>query len=455
MSQPRKIGIIGAGFSGVSLAAMLQKYSKKPLVIILCDKTGILGAGDAYKTPYPYHLLNVRAKDMSVYEEDPSHFIRWLKSYPNLSQYLDHTLTLEEQFVPRFLYHIYLNQILQQDKKMHITIHFVREEVVDAVIVEDKVAMKFKNDQTELVDQVLLAIGNNPPAPFPFPVHKESKVIAHPWDYTAPKKIAKNENVLLVGTGLSMIDTVLSLHDQGHEGTIHALSRHGLLPLPHTNTHAAAYLFDETVLPNSLRRLMRFLHCEARSLIKQNDDWRALINAIRFKVPSLWQRLSLKDKKMFIRHALSYWNIHRHRVNDRIYHLLLSLIQKKQLKIIAGRIHKVENDRISFSYRHETQQRELKADWLINCLGPSLSMRPTHQPLLAHLSARGDISFDPLKIGFHTDSTGAIMTMAGHASYFFYSLGSPTKGMYWECTAVPEIRRQSDALVKHLLGRVS
>ena len=39
--------------------------------------------------------------------------------------------------------------------------------------------------------------------------------------------------MVIIGTGLSMVDQALSLLNKGHRGPILAYSRRGLLPLPH------------------------------------------------------------------------------------------------------------------------------------------------------------------------------------------------------------------------------
>ena len=239
-TSPLKIGIIGAGFSGTSLAACLSRLqlqshqSQLPsLEVMLFDKTGYFGVGDAYRTPFPFHLLNVRAKDMSAFEDEPTHFLNWLQL--NAARYLPAASAASsisaEQFVPRLLYRHYLQDVLaalssQTANKMTLRllpyeVNEIREEKASGLTIYSRVGEM-------LVDKAVLALGNHPPMPFPFPVDHKAARIDNPWDYAAVAAIPAASNVLIVGSGLSMIDAVLTLHHQQHRGNIYVVSRHGL-----------------------------------------------------------------------------------------------------------------------------------------------------------------------------------------------------------------------------------
>jgi len=47
------------------------------------------------------------------------------------------------------------------------------------------------------------------------------------------EQIDAGDPVLLIGTGLTMVDIALELRHRGHRGVIHAVSGHGLLPRTH------------------------------------------------------------------------------------------------------------------------------------------------------------------------------------------------------------------------------
>ncbi|HYD84083.1 MAG TPA: FAD-dependent oxidoreductase, partial [Opitutus sp.] len=75
----KRVAIIGGGFSGASLAALLMQASPRPSVTLI-ERNARLGAGLAYGANDGAHLLNVRASNMSAFATEPDHFARWLKA---------------------------------------------------------------------------------------------------------------------------------------------------------------------------------------------------------------------------------------------------------------------------------------------------------------------------------------------------------------------------------------
>jgi len=51
---------------------------------------------------------------MSALEDKPAHFVDWLQARQHTDACLDQHLPLSEQFVPRYLYGHYLQQLLNQ-----------------------------------------------------------------------------------------------------------------------------------------------------------------------------------------------------------------------------------------------------------------------------------------------------------------------------------------------------
>lgn len=445
---PLKIGIIGAGFAGTSLAAHLHAMGEKPFELILVEKKTRFGVGDAYNTPYPFHLLNVCAEHMSAFEQEPDDFVSWL--HENIEELK--SPSVRKQFVPRLYYGDYLQHLLrriQADQQSHVRLKLAEGEVIDLIPREQDILLILKDHSKIAVDKVVFALGNNPPVSFPFPV-SNTRTIQNPWDFKAPEQIAKEDPVLIVGTGLSMIDAVLTLYHQQHQGKIYALSRHGLLPLPH-QLKSPDRSIARADLPTSLNKLMQYMRHLSDEEMKQGGDWRSVVNGIRKFIPALWAESNETDKKRFIRHVAAYWNVHRHRLPVEVANLLTELSAQKQFTVLKGRVLSVDHEIAQIKLRHSNTILPLTVKWLINCMGPSLSMAKT-STLMSNMLQRQLGTFDSLNLGLMTSQTGALLDAQGRESTRYFALGPIRKATLWETSAVPEIRKQCFDLAKHLLS---
>lgn len=444
------IAIIGAGFSGTAMAAALHRYTPQPLSIYLFEKTGQFAAGDAYRTPFAYHLLNARAGDMSAFEDDANHFVSWLQTH--VTAKLSDDVPLNRQFVPRVLYYEYLQSLLHEidghcDAK--VTLNRIPDEVMNIETCGDQVRIITRHQPPVLVDKVVLATGNNPPAKMPFAMSSEMRCIENPWDYTSLNQIPADDPVLIIGTGLSMVDAVLTLHHQQHRGKITAVSRRGLLPLPHSETCAPVHLnFD--AWPRDVRGLMRVLRKEAAALTAQGGDWRGLMSAMRLQLQTIWQEMNEINRKRFLRHVLPYWNIHRHRVHVKLHDLMMEMQAKGQLNVLAGRVLSAKQEAVEVRLRQSRQIESIPVKHIINCMGSSFE--PSEQPLMQSLLSNGLVRLDALRLGMSAAEDCALISSSGSVSTNCYVLGPPMRGEVWECIAVPEIRKQCKTLAHTLLG---
>jgi uncharacterized NAD(P)/FAD-binding protein YdhS len=79
---------------------------------------------------------------------------------------------------------------------------------------------------------------------------------------------------------------------------------------------------------------------------------------------------------------------------------------------------------------------------LVLASGPEADPGRTDDPLLRSLLAGGMVRPDRLRLGFDVDAAGRLVGHDGVASPRLYAVGPPTRGAFWEITAVPDIRRQ-------------
>lgn len=453
MQRARTILIIGGGASGTVLAAQLLRRAREgsvPLHLSLIERDEIPHRGKAYGTTSPSHLLNVPAGKMSALPDQPHHFLEWLHSEGEPYD--------ERAFVPRRLYGRYIENLLRREVDTlpkHLSFTVIRGDVAKVLNADEQgVVLELSDGRIERADKVVLATGNfepSPPTRKDDPFYTSNRYLNDPWKPKVLDQIAPDAPVLLVGTGLTMVDLLLTLRDRHHTGPIVALSRRGLLPQSHRPFPPhSPYIRKAGECPSVREGLARF----KREMTEHGLDWRQAIDALRSDTIPLWQGLPLKEKRRFLRHLKPYWEVHRHRIAGEVHDVVMQFIENKQLQIVAGRIARyTETDNgVEIRFRKRRGgEATLTAQYVVNCTGPDLHLAGLNEPFIADLLNKGFIRPAPLSLGFDATPEGALIGEDGVPSERFLTLGPPLKGVLWESTAMPEIRVQADVLAKKLV----
>ncbi|MEH1910499.1 MAG: FAD/NAD(P)-binding protein [Nostoc sp.] len=459
--SPVAIAIIGGGFSGSLVAANLLRNATMPLSIKLIERNSEVGRGVAYGTPVDCHLLNVPAGKMSAFADQPNHFLNWLHKN-------GHEQVTSSTFFPRRVYGDYVQATLKA-AEVNAPANVQLEKIVDeAIAIETKphnTIVYLSSGQCLDVQKAVLALGNFP-AILPAPLAVlDNRYVKDAWSADAIADLNPEDAILLVGTGLTMVDAVVSLHQQGFQGQIHTVSRHGLMPCSHKSTNPYPAFIDVETAPKTARGLLHLVRQELREALTQGhassdnnglaQDWRAVIDAIRPIIPELWQALPLPEQKRFLRHVKAYWEVHRHRIAEGIAEILDAAMESGQLIHYAGRIQscqEFENGvNVSICERGTHKNIVLQVKRIINCTGANCDYRRLQHPLVASLQEQRLIRPNTLSMGIDTAANGALIDADGNASQMLYTLGTPRKGNLWETTAVPEIRVQAGNLAQELL----
>ncbi len=465
------IAIVGGGFSGTLLASHLLRRSARPLELLLIDRNGGFGKGLAYGTGDPGHLLNVSAGAMSAWPSDPSHLLRWLElNRESLSDLLPADLDASS-FIPRQVYGLYLSSILQ-DAIAHaspeIRFRSLTAEVVDLEPGAQAGApyrLSLRDGDQLQADRVVLAWGN---AAIP-PEAPSDPLQRHGWLAGATADLDPDATVALLGTGLTMVDMVVSLLGQGHRGPVIALSRRGHAPNGHRRVRPIAPWLDPAEAPGTVLGLWRLIRRRVAQAEREGDDWRAVIDALRPVSQRLWAQLGERERRRFLRHAAVVWDVHRHRIAEPLQSQLQALLEAGQLRLWAARLERVapQAGRLALQLRRRghTTSETVHVDRLIRCTGIPLDYTRAQEPLLRQLRERGLLRSDGLGLGVRSAANGALLAAPVHGSPVhgrpadgsgqplpvLYTIGSPRKGDLWETIAVPELRHQAQALAETLL----
>lgn len=454
------IAVIGAGFSGTALAAqLLLQEGTGPVRIALVERAAQFSRGIAYSTSSEFHLLNVPASGMSALPEKPQHFVEW-------AQRRDPEVKPGD-FLPRSWYGDYLEQLLRDAEKSSqdgSTFQRLSEEAGELARVNGSWRIDLDSGPIQAA-QLVLALGNA----LPPRLSSESKalgngeamIVGNPWDADALSKVPLHKPVLVLGTGLTMMDVCLYLAHRGLRAPILAISRRGLLPHPHAAFRDCVPQNGETLLKGSstsILALSRFLRRAAAEAQAEGSDWRATFAWFRGKTNEIWAGISAEEKRRFLKHLLPYWTIHRHRAPQKVFNPVQEMIREKKLRVRAGkilRLHAGEGEvEAEFLPRGSTAVETHSFGAAIYCTGPEKDFRKRINPSLLSLLSQDLLRIDELNMGLATTPFGAVLDPQGKPHPNLFTLGPLRLGQLWESTAVPEIRVQAAQLAEVLRNQV-
>ena len=396
-----------------------------------------MGRGVAYSTAEPAHLLNVRAEGMSALAGEPDHFARRFESEGGTPR----------DFAQRRFFATYLGEILSEARASGRT-ELAEATAVDASPDGDGWTIGFADGSSASAKALVLAVGNQEPEGLGAFAGVGRRFVGNPWGVDARAAIddlaRTGGSVLLVGTGLTMVDLVLSLDAAGHRGRIVALSRRGLIPRAHADFDPAPV--DSADLPKGLRGMFRWLRKQSAEV-----GWRAAVDSLRPHSHPLWQSFGHEEQTRFLRHARPWWDVHRHRIAPEVAGTVARMVADGQLEIVAGRIEAArctpEGIQVDYRRRGASQGRSDNFAYAFNCTGPLHSIGRSKDPLLRTLFEAGEVKPDHLGIGLKVSEDC-------RAGSRLWALGPLTKGHYWEIIAVPDIREQAAAVAETIAKEI-
>lgn len=457
------IAIIGGGFCGSLTLIQLAKQSHIPLNIILINKGNPHSKGIAYSTYNQKHVLNVPAAKMSAFPDDPDNFINWIKSKPEYKKFVNEDLN--DSFLPRVIYGHYLEELFNEtinNLSGNVTVNLIDDEAVDIIPSETKTEIILKNNKSVKADKVVLALGNflpDNPNIKDNSFYNSNKYFSNPWAKESVQGADKDESILIIGTGLTMVDNVLSLLEQGFTGKIYALSTNGYFPLSHKKRKPYTAILEELHPPYKMTELYRIFRKHIKYVLSNGITGEAVVDAVRPKTQEIWLSLSYEDKVKFMTHIRHLWGVARHRLPKEIFDQMQDLIKEGRLEIIGGRLRDLKEDdgkvNVIFKEKKTQQKREINVHRIINCTGPKTDLNKIDNPLIKNLLAKGFITTDEMKLGINALPDGTIIQRDHSISTQLFTLGSLLKGILWESTAVPELRMQAKYLAAELINQLS
>jgi uncharacterized NAD(P)/FAD-binding protein YdhS len=406
---------------------------------------------------------------MGAFPDKPEEFLCWAKSNYDAS-------IKARSFLPRSVYGQYLGSVLERTlgEKGRERFQWIQDEALSMQRRRDGLALQRKNlASAELLARaVVLATGNFPPGAPRIPglavSHSaggglgrslgsplsSSLYVQFAWSAHALENLPRDGSVLLLGSGLTSIDMIMALKSKAFRGTIHVLSREGLIPSRHQPIQPWPLFWNENS-PRTVRGLVRLIREQVDIAAEQGIDWRSVVDSLRAVTPQIWQSLPVSEQRRFLRHARAYWDVHRHRLAPEISDIFSDMEAEGQIRFHTGRVTRYAEDEnlaeVVYQERGSDTTKRLHAHRVINCTGSETDSRRIDDSLITSLFAQGLAHPDALFLGLDVDAQGALIDYEGKSSRVLFTIGPTRKGQLWETTAVPEIRQQAEQLAAHLV----
>ncbi len=430
--------VIGAGFSGVAVAAAIARSKRARVTLVGRDG---FGPGLAYATKDPSHLLNVRASNMSARADKPDDFALWLHSK---------TGAAPTTFASRTRYGVYAQDVLKRAQQAVMFSGGLKREKGDVVSCRAGSGwwnVTLASGKTFEANGVVLALGNQPVSR-PVVFADANVPVVDAWNAKALQRIDRGD-VLLLGAGLTMIDVALSLASRSRTQTIYALSRRGQTPRMHLDPPMPPPS-TPLQLPTNLSDALHEFRREVRAMAERGEPWQLAVDRMRSVTPALWRALSLEQQRRFLRHLRVWWDVHRHRAAPEIFARAQELQNSGKLRVLGGEIISAERKGRQYEIYHRQRgslaRHRIEVAAVVNCTGSNLDLTRSTDPLIEQMLTEGLARTHATGLGLDLDHDARVLDARGQVQGSLYAIGPITAGSFWESTAVPEIRARAASI---------
>lgn len=267
--------------------------------------------------------------------------------------------------------------------------------------------------------------------------------------------IDRDGSVLILGSGLTMADTVVALRTNGHRGAVTVVSRRGLLPRERLGPPQSAGEF-RAVAAAGPRAVLRAVRTEVGLQARQGRPWTDVLAAVREQNPSIWWAWNDRQKQAFLRHLKPYWDAHRFLLAPSVGERLRADLAAGRLSVSAGQIVNARpaGAAIAVAVRPRGAGRDVPSvrhfAAVINCTGAGRPDGPIVNPFIASAVSAGLARLDPFGLGIAADEEGRVISREGEVASDLLTLGPPARSGLGETTGVPEIAAHAAAMASRI-----
>ena len=464
-SHPSTLAIIGGGFAGVVSALRLIQSSTAPIRLIIIGSEAQLGRGIAYSTDNPHHLVNGLAQGFGIVPEQPLHLVEWLRA--NAARHgwsLPAGATFEESFPPRWLYGTYVQETLAQvlaEQGDRVTFEHLQARAIGLSRQGKRYQVRTDKGPVD-ADAVVLATGLHPRARLAVEGPAEAtanKVISRLWEQDAWQAVARDQRLLVLGSSLTALDSIISAEDAGFGGEYSVLSRRGVLVQTREEVPVWPDVLDPQALPSTLATLVGHAQQARRQIRQRGVHGQQITLAIRPHVPAMWQRATVADKLRFIRYLRPYWENILHRAAPESGQRLDAVVAAGRLQRKVGQLLKLAVQpsgqvQVTWRPRGSSAAQTFEVDRVVDAHGYEFDWRQSSDPLVRDLLANQLVRPHDTGFGIEADGITGQVQVDGAPVAGLFAVGHPLRGASWESNSIGEQVIQAVATGQALISQL-
>ena len=334
-----KLAIIGDGYSAAVLVYHVIKRGFNPQDINVFGPNE-LGFGQAYGSQHAHYRLNVRDNLMRIDPDKPDDFVQWAKDNINDP---DAHVDAGSFYRRRDFAHYMKDRLEAVTQNTPIT--FIHDHV-ESITRDGPWKINTKTGQYD-ADLLVIATGNPKSIPnFTIPNSDYEDAIKscltdQPWQGDWAQQISADDDVVIIGGGLTAMDILASLSAENHKGHINIISPKGILPPPQLDWRdqpEKAFQWPEVTSASSLMQVMNKAMGSQGWLDRKGQE---TFEQLRKGISPVWRRLSEKDKIRLKKHIGWLWQLLRYRAAPQTIAAQKNLTNSGQLSLIKGRVEAI------------------------------------------------------------------------------------------------------------------
>jgi uncharacterized NAD(P)/FAD-binding protein YdhS len=438
----KDIAIIGDGFAAAAMVAHLLRRGIAPSSITVIGPRE-LGKGNAYGCDSPFFRLNIREDLPIIFSDDPLHFARWAQEHVSDSQ----ARTDAGYFYRRQDFGRYVSSLINHESQAG-QVEQIKARVLGIGGVDGSWNLELDNRSVISANQVVIATGNPPPI-WPCEVSQPnspagaSHLIENPWTGSAFREIDSQENIILLGGGLTALDAINALAGRNHLGMIYVISPRAAFP-------PAQAKWQRKVQPNwpqnlTPAKLIRFMRNHLPSAPTASSEWQCAWEELRPNINTIWQQFSLQQKHSLFKRLGWLWNLYRFRASPQTIAAYEQLRARNQIEFVLGRAKEIQCSETKVKALL-SNGLDVQGDRIINCTGVATD------PLLKSLIKNQLAIADPLGNAIAVDKTLQVQNVSGGQWNTLWMIGPATMGSLGDVIAASAIAKQAEQLAVHIFG---